>query len=259
MVTLQKSGVNRLSIGMQSSDDRLLRFLGRKHVFSDVCACVDHARQAGLNNLSLDLLFGLPQQTEAHFQKSLEDAFQLNPDHFSVYSIQVEEGTPLFQKQKGYVFPTEEEEEREYNDLCREMANAGFTHYEVSSFAKEGFQSKHNMHYWKRGEYLGFGPAAHSFWNGKRFSNVADLNAYLQSPCSANDYAAAERISEEEAIEEEVMLGLRTNLGVDADLVPDLQVNRLCALGYLRKKDNRVIMTESGWRVSNAVIGQLLM
>lgn len=255
---LRQSGVNRLSIGMQSSDDDLLRFLGRQHSFRDTCECVENARRAGFGNLSLDLLFGLPHQTESQFRSTLLDALGLAPEHFSVYSIQVEEGTPLYQNRNRLSFPTEEEEEREYAVLCQEMAKAGYIHYEISSFSKEGFHSMHNMHYWMRGDYLGFGPAAHSFWNGKRFSNHPDLKEFIRAPLSTNDYSLVERISEEEAIEEEVLLGLRTNLGIPAYLVPERKVKQLCEFGYLRMDGDRVVMTEIGWRVSNAVIGQLL-
>lgn len=258
LVKLRTSGVNRLSIGMQSSDDEILRFLGRRHSFEDVVACVENARQAGFQNISLDLLFGLPNQTTAQFEKTLEDALRLAPDHISAYSIQIEEGTPLYLKQQDLVFPTEEEEEQEYSTLCAGMAKAGFTHYEISSFAKDGRYSRQNMHYWDRGDYLGFGAAAHSFWHGKRFSNTSDLRKYIQSPVLSNDYSSAERISSDEAIEEEVMLGLRTNKGISLDLVSRQKVQRLSELGYLRVIDDRVVMTETGWRVSNAVIGQLL-
>lgn len=256
---LRRSGVNRLSIGMQSSDPALLRFLGRRHSFADTRKCFESARNVGFRNISLDLLFGLPNQTKSQFCQSLSDAFELGPEHFSVYSIQVEKGTPLYVNRSKLSFPSETEEEEEYNDLCKEMIKKEYVHYEISSFAKGNAFSKHNMHYWMRGDYIGFGPGAHSFWNGKRFSNFPDLQRFMREPLSLSDYPAAERITEEEAIEEEIMLGLRTINGIPAHLVSKEKVNWLCDLGYLRVENDRVIMTERGWRVSNAVIGQLIV
>ena len=257
--TLREAGFNRLSIGMQTSDDALLKSLGRRHTFADTLATVNAARAAGFANLSLDLLFALPGQTLAGFTRSVRDALSLSPEHISAYSLQLEEGTAFYQKRDALVFPTEDEEEAQYDALCALLADAGFRHYEISSFAKEGFRSRHNLRYWERGDYLGIGAAAHSFWNGKRFSNSPDLLAYLASPLTANNYKAAERIDETEAWEESVMLGLRTDEGIPETLVSPEHVSRLVSLGLLTQKDGNIALTERGWRVSNAVIGQLLL
>ena len=136
---------------------------------------------------------------------------------------------------------------------------AGYEHYEISSFAKDGRYSRHNLHYWQRGEYLGFGAAAHSHWNGKRFSNHPDLSGYIADPLGCNDYKKAERIDETESWEEDVMLGLRTSFGIPAHLVPALPVERMIALGLMERRGENVALTETGFRVSNAVIGQLLL
>ena len=255
---LREAGFNRLSIGMQSSDDALLRFLGRRHTFADTCETVASARDAGFANLSLDLLFALPGQTLDGFTQSVRDAISLSPEHISAYSLQLEDGTAFYRKRDTLVFPTEDEEEAQYDALCSLLAGAGFRHYEISSFAKENFRSRHNLRYWARGDYLGIGAAAHSFWNGKRFSNSPDLLAYLASPLTANDYKKAERIDETEAWEETVMLGLRTDEGIPESLVSPERVSRLVSLGLLIRKNANIVLTERGWRVSNAVIGQLL-
>ena len=257
--TLRNAGFNRLSIGMQSSDDALLKSLGRRHTFADTRATVEAAREAGFRNLSLDLLFALPGQTLPGLETSVRDALSLCPEHISAYSLQLEEGTAFYQTRETLSFPTEDEEEAQYDALCSLLANAGYRHYEISSFAKEGFRSRHNLRYWDRGDYLGIGAAAHSFWNGKRFSNVPDLKAYLASPLTANDYKKAERIDETEAWEETVMLGLRTDEGIPASLVSSEHISRLVSLGLLAQKGDHVALTERGWRVSNAVIGQLLL
>lgn len=255
---LRAAGCNRLSIGMQSSDDAELRALGRIHTFADVVRCVSEAREAGFSDISLDLLFALPGQTQETFRRSLCDAFALSPTHLSVYSLQLEEGTAFFRHRQTLSFPTEDEEEAQYDLLCSLTAGHGYEHYEISSFAREGHYARHNLRYWQRGEYLGFGPAAHSHWNGKRFSNTADLHAYLADPLGANDYRTAERITEAEALEEDILLGLRTSFGIPARLVSGERAERLCKLGLLRHDEDRIALTERGWRVSNAVIGQLL-
>ncbi|MCH5184473.1 MAG: radical SAM family heme chaperone HemW [Oscillospiraceae bacterium] len=255
---LHDAGCNRLSVGMQSSDDEELRRLGRIHTFRDVQTCLADARKAGFDDISLDLLFALPGQTAETFRRSLLDAFALAPTHLSVYSLQLEEGTAFYRHRQTLSFPSEDEEEAQYDLLCGLAAEHGYEHYEISSFAREGHYARHNLRYWQRGEYLGFGPAAHSHWNGRRFSNTADLKAYLANPLGANDYAAAERISEAEALEEEILLGLRTSFGIPAYLAPRERVERLCGLGLLVQNGDRISLTERGWRVSNAVIGQLL-
>lgn len=255
---LKRHGFNRISVGMQSSDDSILKKIGRQHTFEQTIRCMENARLAGFTNISLDLLFALPDQTTGMFQQSVRDAISLNPDHISAYSLQIEEGTPFFIRRNELNLPSEDEEENQYKLLCDELSKAGFRHYEISSFAKPQKESRHNLHYWKRGEYLGFGPAAHSHWNGKRFSNINDLKAYLQDPLRANDYKETERISPEEILEEEIMLGLRTDEGIPLSLVQSNVVETLLPLGLVSVSGNRIRITESGWRVSNAIIGRLL-
>lgn len=255
---LASAGVNRVSVGMQSSDDGELAFLGRTHTFADTVRCVSDARDAGIDDVSLDLLFALPGQDVGRFRRSLADAFSLSPTHLSVYSLQLEEGTVFYKQRQTLSFPSEDEEEAQYDLLCAMTAERGYEHYEISSFAKDRHFSRHNLRYWLRGEYLGFGPAAHSFRDRRRFSNTPNLDAYLADPTGANDYAEAERISEAEELEETVLLGLRTAQGIPARTVPADRVDRLESFGLLRRQGDRVALTERGWRVSNAVIGQLL-
>ena len=256
---VRSAGFNRLSIGMQSACNKELAFLGRIHTAEDVKACVEDARKAGFDNVSLDLIFALPGQSKEQLAESLRYAFSLQPEHLSVYSLQLEEGTPFFARRDTLTFPSEEAEEEQYDLLCAMAREAGYEHYEISSFAKDGRYSRHNLHYWQRGEYLGFGPGAHSHWNGKRFSNLPDLQGYLQDPLGCNDYKKAERIDETEMWEEDVLLGLRTSFGIPAHTVPAAPVERMIALGLMERNGDNVCLTERGWRVSNAVIGQLLL
>lgn len=257
--TLKQAGTNRLSIGMQSSCDAELAMLGRIHSFADVRSCVANAREAGFANVSLDLLFGLPDQDEAKFERSLRDAIALSPEHLSVYSLQVEDGTPFCEERTALNLPSEELEESQYELLCRIANEYGYEHYEISSFAKDGRYSRHNLHYWQRGEYLGFGAAAHSHWGGKRFSTAPDLHAFLANPTGFDAYKKAERIEESEMCEEDIFLGLRTSFGIPAHLVDEGKVARMVDLGLMGTKDGNVYLTERGFRVSNAVIGQLLV
>lgn len=256
---LRSAGVNRISIGMQSAHDEELRALGRIHTFTDVQQCMADARAAGLENISLDLLFALPGQTVERFGQSLQQALALGPTHLSVYSLQLEEGTAFFHRREQLSLPTEEEEEAQYELLCQSARQAGYEHYEISSFARGGFRSRHNLRYWQRGDYLGIGAAAHSFWCDKRFSNTADLQAYLADPLHANNYASAERIDEAEALEEAILLGLRTADGIPAEWVPHERTERMIALELMHRVGAQVALTERGWRVSNAVIGALLV
>lgn len=255
---IHTAGCNRLSIGMQSSNDAELRSLGRVHTFADTVRCISGARNAGFSDISLDLLFALPGQTQETFRQSLSDAVALSPTHLSVYSLQLEEGTTFYRQRQTLSFPTEDEEEAQYDLLCRFASEHGYEHYEISSFAQSGHYARHNLRYWLRGEYLGFGAAAHSHWNGRRFSNTADLQTYLADPLGANDYRSAERISESEALEEEILLGLRTSFGIPVRLVAEERAERLCTLGLVKRTGERISLTERGWRVSNAVIGQLI-
>lgn len=259
---LRRGGFNRISIGMQSSNDAELAMLGRIHTFSDVKECVQNAREAGFENISLDLLFGLPEQSLDTFRKSLTDAFAFSPEHLSVYSLQIEDGTPFCVNRDSLHLPTEEEEEAQYELLCTLARKNGYEHYEISSFAKDGHYSRHNLHYWQRGEYLGFGAAAHSHWNGKRFANPPDIFAGSREFALEEAYKKAERMDETEMLEEEIMLGLRTSFGIPARLVGEGRtecVERMISLGLMGRRGDRIFLTERGWRVSNAVIGQLLV
>jgi oxygen-independent coproporphyrinogen-3 oxidase len=206
-------------------------------------------------------MFSVPGQTTEDALADVERILSFEPEHISCYSLQIEEGTPFASMvESGEMTEVPDEEDREtYHKICARLKEAGYEHYEISSFAKDGHYSHHNLHYWQRGEYLGFGPGAHSHWNGKRFSNLPDLCGYLANPLGCNDYKKAERIDETEMWEEDVLLGLRTSFGIPAHSVPAAPVERMIALGLMGRRGENVFLTERGWRVSNAVIGQLLL
>jgi oxygen-independent coproporphyrinogen III oxidase len=208
---LRKAGVNRLSMGAQVTQARLLRLIGRIHDWENVIASVEIARQAGFDNLNLDLMFGLPSQTVLDLQETLDAAIAVSPTHLSCYGLIVEEGTPLCREiAAGRLALPEEEVERDMYELARQtLAEHGFQQYEISNFAREGYACRHNLGCWTRVPYLGFGSAAHSFFDECRTMNPSQLDAYL-----AGEEPKTEHTSQEEARFESLMLGLRMTRGV---------------------------------------------
>jgi oxygen-independent coproporphyrinogen III oxidase len=211
---LRKAGVNRLSLGAQARQSRLLRLIGRIHDWQQVIASVEIARQAGFENINLDLMLGLPSQTTADVRETLLAAVALRPTHLACYSLMVEEGTPICRDiTVGKLVLPNEETDRAMYELARQMlAEHGFQQYEISNFAREGYACRHNVGCWTRVPYLGFGCAAHSFFAECRTSNPSTLDAYL-----AGEEPKTEQISKEQARFESMMLGLRMTCGVKDD------------------------------------------
>ncbi|MFA7257708.1 MAG: coproporphyrinogen-III oxidase family protein, partial [Kiritimatiellales bacterium] len=173
---LRRNGVNRLSIGVQSFKFQCLETLGRIHTAEEAESAFRLARAAGFENISVDLMFGIPGQTMEMLESDLERALALNPEHIAIYNLMYEEGTPLT---KLNLPRLDDSLEREMYDWIRaRLKKVGFVHYEISNFAKPGFECRHNQLYWNGGEYIGCGPAAHSHWKGTRWANVADLDDY---------------------------------------------------------------------------------
>ena len=183
LIDYYNSGINRISIGLQCVQDRLLKIIGRIHNFEQFLETFKMAREVGFKNINVDLMIGLPEQNIEDIKQSIEKILELNPEHISVYSLIVEEGTKISKKiEEGfYQLPDEELERMEYSYVKNKLELAGYNHYEISNFAKEGFFSKHNLNCWKQEEYLGFGIAAHSYYDNIRFSNTIDLNKYLNA------------------------------------------------------------------------------
>ncbi|MEP0822588.1 MAG: radical SAM family heme chaperone HemW [Ignavibacterium sp.] len=211
------AGINRLSIGIQSFHEDDLRFLTRIHSSQQAKECVRAARDAGFENVSVDLMFSLPGQSRERWMQNLEQAIALGPQHLSCYSLIVEPGTPLqrmVETKQIATLPPEVDADLYATTIEMLMSN-GFTQYEVSNFARPGFHSRHNLNYWNRGNYLGFGPSAHSHWNGVRWWNVSNLNSYTQRIAQGQlPVAGEERLSRDQAVEEEIFLGLRST-GID--------------------------------------------
>ena len=220
-----QSGVNRLSIGVQSFDNRELKALTRIHTAEEAVASIKEAKKTGFNNISIDLIFGIPNQSLGSWKKNLEKAIDLGPQHISSYCLTIEPGTPLFEFiQQGALIKCDEELEREMFLMGKEkLESAGFEHYEISNYAIPGFQCHHNLKYWDESPYLSFGPSAHSFDGFKRWWNKADIEAYCKS-LEKNELPIQETeiLNNQQKKLELILLGLRRRTGIPLSLWKNL-------------------------------------
>lgn len=251
--TLRRAGFNRVSLGMQSADDQELRALGRIHTAADTAAAVDAARRAGFDNLSLDLIYGLPGQTRERWRANLAAAVALAPEHLSCYGLKAEPGTPLYARRHSASLPDDDAQADMYLDTVAFLAGRGYAQYEISNFARSGYESRHNLKYWTLGEYLGFGPGAHSDFGGRRFAVARDLDAFLRGDTA---YSEDTPIAPEERAAERVMLGLRLTRGLQAEELAGAEaaLEACAAHGLAERVENRWHLTPRGFLVSNAII-----
>lgn len=266
LISYRQSGVNRLSIGVQTMNDRLLRIIGRIHTRAEAIEAVHMARKAGFKNINLDLMYGLPHQTITDFEETLRDALSLNVEHLSMYSLIIEEGTPLCaQVESGKMtVPDDEATLVMQHAAARMLETHGLYRYEISNYAERGFECRHNLVYWHRGEYLGLGCAAHSLMEEQRFSNTSSLKEYL----SGTREVERDALDFSDVLEETVMLNLRTAEGMRLD-----EYRMLCGVSFPEKKrilerltkegmaviqNDRLSLTERGMDVLNAVIEALV-
>lgn len=213
--TYKKSGVNRLSIGLQTTNNKLLKQIGRIHTYEEFLNTYQMAKEIGFQNCNVDLMLGLPNQTVQDLKQSLEKILELNPNHISVYSLIVEEGTPIERKlQTGELeLPDEDTERQMYWYVKNTLELNGYEHYEISNFAKKGKQSKHNLNCWHQKEYIGIGLAASSYLDQVRYSNVEELKKYIES--QAKEKNIMEKQTIKDAKKEYMLLGLRLIKGVN--------------------------------------------
>lgn len=248
---LKQAGVNRISLGVQSLCNEELKTLGRLHDREGALTALEQIFQAGFTNVSVDVMFGLPEQTEETFTATLDTLLSYPITHLSSYSLQLEEGTPLGESAEAM---EEEQEERLWQLLCKRAKEAGMEHYEISNFAKPGFASRHNLAYWRRTDYIGLGAAAHSFWKGVRYSYPADREAFCRAPWPLQD---PQPVEDTEAWEEQVMLGLRTFEGIPLSLLSQsFEPARYREFSAVR--DGHFILNEKGFYLSNAIISEIL-
>jgi len=207
----KEQGVNRISFGLQSACNEELKMLGRIHSYEKFLESFNAAREAGFANVNVDLISAIPGQTPAGWEETLRKVAELAPEHISAYSLILEEGTKLFEEQDNYTFPTEDEDAGMYEATESILSEYGYKRYEISNYAKEGYESRHNNRYWKRGEYLGFGVGAASFVDNERFNNISDVDKYKMCEDLTEE---CETLTSAESMAEFFYLGLRRMAGV---------------------------------------------
>lgn len=264
LLAFKSLGINRLSLGVQSFDQNLLRKLARLHSGEDAINLIQVAQHAGFDNLSLDLIYGLPKQTVDQWTNTLDQALELNIPHISCYSLTIEENTPfkkIYADSSHPELPTEDNLCAMYEILQQKAKAKGFIQYEVSNFAKAGFQSRHNLTYWRNQEFYGFGVSAHEFRQGKRLAHSRDLNAYINNPLEQTELDCDLAL-------EEIMLRLRLREGIDLDdykirfgidvweRKQDLLEDYL-KQGLIELNGKQLNLTETGFLLSTHLIAQL--
>lgn len=277
---LLKSGVNRLSIGVQSLEDRELSVLGRTHTAARALEAIKSAKQVGFKNISIDLIYGIPGQGVIDPLLSWKQSLQrvinlgdLGPEHISAYELTPESGTPLYKgiEQKTIVMPDGDLAADMFDSAVEMLTGAGYGHYEISNYALPGFECRHNLNYWRRGEYTGVGAGAHSFENGIRFKNTGDINSYIEF-IDAGRSAAIEH-EEADPVKEAVFLGLRMTEGIPLEgatgpfsstleglngLMDAERVGDFISEGLMEIKNNRLRLTGRGLRLYNRVVVELM-
>lgn len=270
-IELKKAGINRISLGVQSWDDKRLRYLGRRHDAAQSARALEMVFREGIRNVSVDIIYGVPGMTTADLKADLEKTFAFPVTHLSAYHLTVEEGTRFGRmKKEGKLKETDEETSASMFSLlgkvCREH---GFIHYEISNFAKEGFISRHNSSYWKQVPYLGLGPSAHSFDGRSRQWNVADVRKYIKAISSGETPCEREELDRITVFNEYVMTSLRTMWGIDLTHVEefydkelhDYLVNlsgKYIRYGLMKREKNTLVLTDQGRMISDNIIAELL-
>lgn len=267
---IRRAGVNRLSLGMQSACDAELKAVHRLHDFSQVVQAVGNARKARIKNLSLDLIYGLPGQTMESWKNSLEAALALHPEHLSCYGLKVEPGTALDGRvMRGEVLPDDDQQADMYLWTVERLAGAGYPQYEISNFARPGFQSRHNLKYWMGRPYVGFGSGAHSDFGGRRYSFLRDLDGYINGILNGGKVIDEDQlIPHRERGGEYLMLRLRTTRGIEEweyrrefsmNFDPLAQkLEEYERRGWAVKEESRWRLTPEGFLLSNQLIGDLM-
>lgn len=242
LIAYRKAGFNRISIGLQSSQEKILKAIGRIHTYEEFENCFKMAKKAGFANINVDLMLALPNQTRQDLEESLKKVIHLNPNHISLYSLILEENTPLGKEVISGLLhlPTDEEERKMYHVTKKILENNGYMHYEISNFAKKGYESKHNLNCWNQEEYLGFGLASHSYFDKKRFSNTTNLQKYIES--QEENIEINEIQTDEMQKKEYMMLGLRKIQGVSvSEFERKFQINPLF---YFRFEISKLVEEE---------------
>ncbi|MDK2811639.1 MAG: hypothetical protein PWR27_2348 [Petroclostridium sp.] len=269
---LKQCGVNRLSIGLQSWDDMQLKALGRIHSKNQFLENYYTARQEGFHNINIDLMFSLPGQDLEQWQVTLNNVIQLGPEHVSCYALKIEEGTKFYDDYHNnrLHLPDEETDRSMYDKAVQMLTHHSYNHYEISNFAKKGFECRHNLIYWKAKEYIGIGAGAHSYLNGERYSNINSPQEYIKQT-GQNNFPIAEKIqlNIEDKMSEYMFLGLRLLEGIsaqeflerfniDLNSVFGNQLNKFVRLGLLEQQGDKYRLTRRGLDVSNQIFVEFI-
>ncbi len=260
---LRSLGVNRLSIGIQSFNDKILTQIGRLHSAEDAIECVKQSRKADFDNISIDLIYGLPNQTMEIWKETLATALSLKVQHISTYGLKIEEGTAFGQNMPKNL-PDEDLCADMYTECVKTLTTAGFGHYEISNFALCGFESKHNTNYWKNAPYIACGVAAHGYENQIRYENTTNFENYIQNPltCMKNTI-----LNSDDILAEAVFLGFRlkegidlkefkTLYGVDFEKKYERQLEKFKE--FFERKDEKISLTTEGFMLSNVILSEFI-
>ncbi len=276
---LKKAGINRLSLGLQTTSNDLLKKIGRIHSYEEFLENYILAREAGFNNINIDLMFGLPNQTFFNFEETLLKVTALKPEHMSIYSLIIEEGTPFFDMyQKGKIeLPDEDEERKMYHYLLKFLNANGYFQYEISNYSKPGFECKHNLRYWNCDEYLGLGVSAHSFINNKRWENTRDIDFYISeiNRCINSEnkpkiITSITSIELNDRICEFMFMNLRKISGVsfeefqkrfslEINEIYNKQISKFIELELLTIENEHLKLTAKGIEFSNTVMAEFIL
>ena len=267
-------GINRISMGAQTFDEKLLERIGRIHSVEDIYNTYELLRQAGFDNVNIDLIYGLPLQNPDEWQDSVQKALNLNPKHLSLYCFELHENTPIFHNIKKWshqyksVMPSEERAVSMYEYACSELKSHGYVHYEISNFAKPGCESRHNKVYWHNMPYIGLGAGAHSYYKQRRFFNTSDLEAYISDFDSSK--TREEKQSWKEEMEETIFMGLRLlkeglnltdfsdRFNTDIYDIYGAKIENLIKNGLLIKEDNSLKLSDRAVFISNEIFLEFL-
>ena len=267
---LRAEGFNRVSLGIQCDDDEILKKLGRPHDYAQAVTAFQRIRKAGFDNVSVDLMYGLPGQSLNTWLQTLENVLTLKPDHISCYGLKVEEGTPLWEVQDYIHLADDDTQADMYLKAVEMLKQQGYRQYEISNFARKSKVSKHNVKYWTGGEYIGFGPSAASDFAGKRYTAVASLSKYITGIQNGGQVIKEiEEVPVRERAGEYIMLRLRTSGGISREeyerqyLLPFDPLERVLQMhqekGLARFTNDRWRLTPEGFLVSNSIISDLLL